>query len=171
MSNEKIIYVHTGEVKTSANGTVLKSSPIGSCIAIAAFDPLGQIGAMAHFMLPGKAPVDKDYEKAKYASNALKELITGMGMLGANKKNIEVCIVGGANVMKRKDNTIADENIVSALSLLQKRHIKIRARSIGGTKRRSVSLNMESGRVSYTVGDGDEKLLYQFMDDRRGTSG
>jgi len=164
MNGKKIIYVHTGEVKACANETILKSSPIGSCIVIAAYNTIEQIGAMAHIMLPGNAPEKKFYQKTRYVADALEELINGMNILGTKEKNIEVCLVGGANVMKRKDDTIATNNIASVNVLLKKRNIIIRAKSVGGTKRRSVSLNVETGCVNYTVGDGREKLLYQFAD-------
>jgi len=158
----KDIYIHTGKVKACATDTILKSSPIGSCIVIAAYDIREQIGAMAHFMLPGKAPDRKDYQKTKYVADALDELIGGMIVLGVKEKNIEVCLAGGANVMKRNNDTIALNNIASVNELLEKRNIIIRAKSVGGTERRSVSLNVETGCVNYSVGDGAEKLLYQF---------
>ena len=162
----KNIYIHTGEVKACANDTILKSSPIGSCIVIAAYDTSEQIGAMAHFMLPGKAPERKKYQKTKYVADALEELISGMNVLGSKEKNIEVCLVGGANVMKRKDDTITRNNIASVNELLKKRNIVIKAKSVGGTERRSVSLDVETGCVNYTVGDGAEKLLYQFAENK-----
>lgn len=160
----KSIYIQTGEVKACANDTILKSSPIGSCIVIAAYDTSEQIGAMAHFMLPGKAPDKKDYQKIRYVAEALEELINGMNELGSKEKNIEVCLVGGANVIKRENDTIAGDNIASVNELLKKRNIIIRAKSVGGTERRSVSLDVETGSVNYTVGDGAEKLLYQFVE-------
>ncbi|RLD52280.1 MAG: hypothetical protein DRJ05_17560, partial [Bacteroidetes bacterium] len=159
----KNIYIQTGEVKACANDTILKSSPIGSCVVIAAYDTKEQVGAMAHFMLPGKAPDRKDYQKTRYVANALEELISGMIVLGVKEKNIEVCLVGGANVMNRKDDIIASYSIASVNELLKKRNIRIKARSVGGTERRSVSLNVKSGYVYYTVGDGAEKLLYKFV--------
>ena len=162
MDNKTNIYVHTGEVKAGVNDTILKSSPIGSCIVIAAYDKRERIGAMAHIMLPGKAPDRKECQKTRYVENALGELVNKMKIIGTEEKNIEVCLVGGANVMNRKDDTIARNNIAAVNELLKKSNIRIKAKSVGGTKRRSVSLNVETGCVNYTVGDGREKLLYQF---------
>jgi len=164
MNKKKIVYVNTGEVKTSDNGTILKSSPIGSCIVITAYDTIKKIGAMAHFMLPGKAPEKKEDQKTRYAENAMEELISEMNILGAKEKNIEVCLTGGANVMKRKNDTIAGDNIISANTLLKKRNIIIKAMSVGGTERRSVSLDVGKGLVNYTIGDGSEKVLCHFAE-------
>ncbi|OQX77720.1 MAG: hypothetical protein B6D61_06730 [Bacteroidetes bacterium 4484_249] len=162
MIEKEIIYVHTGEIKACNNGVILKSSPLGSCIVIAAYDTGKQVGAMAHFMLPGKAPERKNYLKTRYVIDALQELIDKMNVLGTKEKNIEVCLVGGANIMKRDNDTIAKDNIASVNELLRERNIKIKAESVGGTERRSVSLDVETGCVNYTVGDGAEKILYQF---------
>lgn len=38
------------------------------------------------------------------------------------------------------------------------------AESFGGIKRRSVSLNGETGYVYFTIGDEAEKLLWKFSD-------
>ncbi len=53
---EKIVNVSTGEVKVGRKGEILKSTAIGSCVVIAAYDSERNIGIMAHVMLPGRAP-------------------------------------------------------------------------------------------------------------------
>jgi len=159
---KKIIYAHTGEVKSGKKDTILRSSAIGSCLAIAAYDKNMQVGALAHVMLPGKAPEGRKNQKTRYAANALDELIIKMNLLGTKEKNIEVCLVGGANILKKKDGLIAADNIFSVEELLIKRKIKIRAKSVGGTERRSITLNVETGCVRYTIGNGAEKLLWCF---------
>ncbi|HHE37811.1 MAG TPA: hypothetical protein ENL20_04480 [Candidatus Cloacimonetes bacterium] len=159
---KKIIYAQTGEVKSGKKDTILRSSAIGSCLAIAAYDKNIQVGALAHVMLPGKAPEHKKNQKTRYAADALDELIRKMDLLGSKEKNIEVCLAGGANVLKKKDDTINRININSVEEVLKKRKIKVKARSLGGTERRSITLNVETGCVRYTVGNGAEKLLWCF---------
>ena len=152
----------TGEVKAGNKDTILKSSAIGSCIVITAYDKHSQTGALAHIMLPGNAPENRDLQKNRYASDAINELINILKLNGANENNIEVFLAGGANILKRKDDNIGQDIIVSVEELLAKRKIKIKAKSLGGTMRRSVSLDVEYGKVYYSVGDGAEKLLWKF---------
>jgi chemotaxis receptor (MCP) glutamine deamidase CheD len=84
-----------------------------------------------------------------------------MSKLGSKKDDIEVFLVGGGNVLNREDDTICKDNIESALKLLSEKQLKVRAQALGGTARRSVSLDVERGIVSYTEGNGSEKLLWK----------
>lgn len=161
--DKQIIYAMTGEVEAGDKDTILKSGAIGSCIVITAYDKHNLFGAMAHIMLPGKAPENKNTQKTKYTKDAIDELINLLKLNGATE-NIEVCLAGGANVLKRKDDNIAQNIIDSVLENLKNMNIEILAKSLGGTTRRSVSLDVETGCVYITVGDGTEEILWNFSD-------
>lgn len=158
---KETIYVLTGEVKAGNKSAILSSNAIGSCIVIAAYDAKEKVGVLAHIMLPGKAQTNKETHKNRYAANAIEELIRRMNMLGTKGNNIEVCLVGGANVLKKKDDATGLNNLSSVNDILKKERIKIKAKSVGGTERRSISLDVEKGSIYYSVGDGIEKLLWQ----------
>ncbi len=154
-----IIDVNTGQVKLGKGEVILRSLAIGSCVAIAAYDSSAGIGAMAHTMLPGRAP-EKFLEKAKYAANAIDIMIGMMLDVGSQKADIEVCLVGAGNVLKKEDDTICHANMQSTTRLLDERDIPIRATVLGGTERKSIFLDIETGNVSYRKGDGQEELLW-----------
>ena len=78
-----------------------------------------------------------------------------------NKGNIEACIVGGANVLKRENDTIGKDNLDSIMKILREEHINIKAKSIGGFERRTVLFDIMKGCIYYTVGDSKPKLLWQ----------
>ena len=84
-----------------------------------------------------------------------------MTHLDAHKDGIEVCLVGGGNVLERENDTICQDNITSIVELLDEKQIKIRAKAVGGIDRRSVSLNVENGSLYYTEGNAKEKLLWK----------
>ncbi|MHC4483370.1 MAG: chemotaxis protein CheD, partial [Planctomycetota bacterium] len=113
---KKTIDVNTGEVKVGGEKIVLRSLAIGSCIVIAAYDFKKKIGAMAHVMLPGRAP-KKTLQKTKYAADAVDEMVSRMTRAGSNEGDIEACLVGGGNVLKKKDETICKDNIESTTQL------------------------------------------------------
>ena len=159
---KKIIDVQIGEVEAGGAGVILQSKAIGSCIAIVAYDAAKGIGAMAHIMLPGSAPADKEpCEKTKYAADAIDAMVGRMSRLGSKNDDIEVAIVGGGNILNRKDDTICRENVKSVLELLAVKQLKIGAKALGGTSRRSVSLDVDSGIVFYAEGDGSEMQLWR----------
>jgi len=162
---KEIINVLTGEVKASNEHVIFKSSAIGSCVVVAAFDLKLMISAMAHIMLPGIAPEKSKTPKTRYAFNAIEEMINQMVKLGADTENIEVCVVGGSNVLKRPDDTICQANIDSVLNILTEKNIKIKAKSLGGTRRRSVFFDTKTSNVYHSIGGEDDKLLSCFLCD------
>jgi chemotaxis protein CheD len=157
---KEIIDVNTGEVRVGSNKTVLRSLAVGSCIVIAAYDSQHRIGAMAHVMLPGSAP-ERTEDRTKYAADAIDELIAKMHRAGASKADIEVCLVGGGNVLRKENDTICRENIRSTTQFLRERGIPVRASVLGGTERKGVFLDVETGSISYSEGDGKEKPLWK----------
>jgi chemotaxis protein CheD len=157
---KRVIDVNTGEVIVSDENVVLRSVALGSCIAIAAYHPTKKIGAMAHVMLPGRAP-EKAEEKTKYAANGIQEMIERMTGAGADRDDIQVCLVGAGNVLGKKDDTICKDNIESTKKLLEGEHITVRGTVLGGKERKGVFLDVETGRVSYTQGDEKERFLWQ----------
>lgn len=159
---KEIIDVQTGQVRADNRKVILKSKAIGSCIAVIAYDSVKNIGAIAHVMLPGRAPLDKKPpDKTKYAFDAIEAMLSRMSQLGSKTDDIEVVMAGGGNVLNRKDDTICKENIESAMELLKKKHLKIKAQAVGGTNRRSVSLDIERGIVYYSEGNGSETQLWR----------
>ncbi|GAG56927.1 unnamed protein product, partial [marine sediment metagenome] len=59
------------------------------------------------------------------------------------------------------DDTICNTNIESALELLGEKGLKVRAKAVGGTARRSVALDVERGIVSYSEGDNGKTVLWR----------
>jgi chemotaxis protein CheD len=157
---KKIIDVNTGQVRIGRGKTALRSVAIGSCIVVAAYDSNNRIGAMAHIMLPGSAP-KRSSEKTKYAANAMEHMFNSMIGAGANKDNIEACLVGAGNVLQKKDDSICRDNIESATKLLEQNQIPVRGSVLGGTQRKGVFMDVDSGRVTCTEGDGPERLLWK----------
>ena len=153
--------MQTGQVKVGRRNSILKSSAIGSCIVIAAYNSNKTVGALAHVMLPGNAPGEGDLQKTSYAADAIDEMLNRMAHLGVDNDEIEVCLVGGGNVLKRKNETICQDNVNSVIEFLQKKGIKIKAKALGGTSRRRISFDIERGSIFYAEADEDERLLWE----------
>ncbi len=156
-----IVDVNTGEVKATNEEVILRAIAIGSCVVVAAYDSRTKTAAMAHVMLPGKAPESKSFEKTKYASDAIDEMLHEMSLKGSIMEDIEVCLVGGGNVLEKEDDTVCRDNINSTSQILREKNIPIKATVLGGTKRKGVFLNVKNGCVSYTEGKKEEKVLWK----------
>jgi chemotaxis protein CheD len=161
---EKFVNVATGEVKVCKGAGVLKSTAIGSCVVIAGCNTQKNLGIMAHIMLPGRAPKNTNNESTRYAVNAIDEMINIISLKGVSIYDVGVCLVGAANVLEKHDDSICKNNIKSITQLLKEKNIPVRASVLGGTKRKSVSVNVESGNIYYTEGDAEEKLLWKSAD-------
>ena len=156
----KFVDVSTGEVQLASGEVTLRSIAIGSCVVVAAYDSARRVGALAHVMLPGKVPWGKEAEKTRYASDAIDELISQMAKAGSDISRIEAVLVGGGNVLQKQDDTVCRDNIESTISILAQKSVPIRAAILGGTRRKGIFFDVESGCVSYTQGDDREKLLW-----------
>jgi len=154
-------YVNTGQVCSGGIETILNSGAIGSCIVITAFDSGKKIGAMAHVMLPGTAPVNNQLNDTRYAANAIEEMLSQLNIFEIGKENIEICLVGGANVLKRENDTIGKDNMNSVENLLREKQLEIKAKSVGGFERRTVLFDIGKGCIYYTVGDSKQIILWE----------
>lgn len=152
--------IGVGHVMVTREKIVLRALALGSCIGVSAYDPVEKIGGMAHVMLPDTAP-DKALEKNRYAANAIDEMIRRMIEMGATLSDLQVSLVGAANVLERDDDTICKNNIASVHKILENKSLPVKASVLGGTQRRSAAIDVENGEVWYTEGDGEKKLLWK----------
>lgn len=159
---KETINISTGEVKMGTNDNLLFSSGIGSCIVIVGINSEKKIGALAHFMLPGKAPDNEKQSKTKYAEDAIHRLLQELQIKENNISNFSVCLVGAGNVLQKEDDTICESNIQSIYTLLDDLKIGISATSLGGICRRSVTFDVEKGEVMITTDDSKLTLLHRF---------
>jgi len=155
--------VATGCLATGSKTGLISTSPLGSCVAVVAYDKTSKTGGIAHIMLPGKSPTEDKPEENKYAENAIENLLDALKSSGSNKANIEICLVGGANVLRKENDTIADNLIFSIFEIMERKKLSIKKTSIGGYERRTAKLWLHSGRVTFTLGDKSEEELFNFI--------
>ena len=98
VSNKTTILVGLGEVKISKDPeTALACLGLGSWVAITAFDPVANIGGMAHVVLP--ASRGRSGEKAgRYADIAVPQLLETLRKRGAVDSRMVINLVGGAQM-------------------------------------------------------------------------
>jgi len=154
------VEVPTGEVKASSQGA-LQASAIGSCVVVAACDPKARIGGLAHVMLPGRAPQGQPQGKTRYALDAIEALVLAMTALGAEERRLEICLIGGANVLMKDDDAICETNIRSVTKVLEERGLNVLSTELGGTTRRGASMDVDKGTVSCTVGDSPRRVIWK----------
>jgi chemotaxis protein CheD len=155
----EIIDIHTGQIAVRGGRCILRAMALGSCVAVAAYDPRARIAGMAHIMLPGGTP-QRGANDPRYAVYGIGALLDRMIEAGCDAGAIEVCLVGGGNVLRDERDSICWDNIRSVMAILQEKNIPIRASVLGGNERKSAVLDAETGRVSFSEGNGALQELW-----------
>lgn len=166
--NQTVSLVSTGQLRTGSKNGIIKTSPLGSCVAVIAFDKTTKIGGIAHVMLPGKLLKNNKSEENKYAENAIANLLLELNLKGALDLNIELCLVGGANVLKRENDTIAENLISCILRIIKQKELNVKKTSLGGYERRTAKLSLHSGIVTFSTGNKNEEMLFNFINNNAG---
>lgn len=150
--------VHTGDVQYAVRGALLRSNAIGSCVVVIVYNDIKGIAGMAHILLPGHSA--KGTENFKYAGDAINSMLTNMKREDS-VSDIWGFIVGGANVLKRENDDIGENNIFFAQNYLRKKGVEIITQSTGGTKRRSVEFDIEKQCIYFSIGDSEKMILWK----------
>ena len=121
---------------------------LGSCIGICLYDPGIKLAGMIHIMLPN-APAGSDGNVFKYADTGIAETLRKMEVFGAIRRRIFAKIAGGAKMFEvmgdGKFGNIGQRNIEMVQQELQKHHIILKSKDVGGTTARTLFFNAENG--------------------------
>lgn len=153
-----IINLNIGEVKVAKPPARLRTSALGSCVAVVIYDNVEQIGGMAHVMLPSTDNYLRGDGLLKYADEAIPFLIKLIVDAGANRYGLHARLVGGAMIVDDSID-IGSQVIKSCQDILYKYGIEIVAQRIGGRENRSVILDTATGTLWYSENGGVERAL------------
>ncbi|PLX04516.1 MAG: hypothetical protein C0595_02990 [Marinilabiliales bacterium] len=156
---KKTVYVNTGALAFGSENVILNSGAIGSCVVVTIFDKEKRIGAMAHIMLPGESP-KKHKPSNKYAANAIRNLHNYFVETTSKSENLICCIVGGANVLRKKDDRLCRDIIKSVEEEILKNNLIISKRNVGDELRRTMQFDTSTGDVFYSIGNSGLSLLW-----------
>ncbi len=122
---------------------------LGSCVAVILYDPGYKTGGIVHVLLP-KAPTPCDAAE-KYADTGTAKLIHEILLNGANKERLVAKLVGGAQMFKNLNISLADigrQNSLQARKVLREHSIKVVAEDLEGDRGRSAYFDSSTGKVT-----------------------
>lgn len=157
--SDDLTNVGVAEIKVSDNSAILASFGLGSCVAVAMFDPLKKVGGLAHVMLPESRGKGSQATPGKFADTAVSKLLEDMLRIGARRTGIRSKIVGGSQMFEvpgaqRGDSTgekpthIGARNVVAVKRALEELGVPLVAEDTGGNYGRTVKFNTFNGEVS-----------------------
>ena len=139
-----------GEYFVSGDDLVI-NTVLGSCVAVALYDPKLKIAGLNHFMLAESRTVpdpDSFFKIERYGLYAMEALLNGLMKLGSNRNSLQAKIFGGSSVLETNNTLdIGADNIRFAEKYLETEKIPILNRDTGGTRARRIYLYPQSFRV------------------------
>ena len=157
----EVVNVGVAELKTGSNSCVLASFGLGSCVAVAMFDPFKKIGGLAHVMLPeSRGKEAPEGANGKFADVAVPILVEELIQIGARRNRLKCKIIGGAQMfeipgVQKRENAlitgppahIGARNIEAVKNELEKLRIPLIGEDTGGNYGRTVKFNSSTGEV------------------------
>jgi len=145
------IIVGMSDMRTSANPEdVLITYSLGSCIGICAYDPIGKIGGILHFMLPESA-LDRTRARNNpymFADTGIPALLTVVSGLGAKPRRLKIVVAGGAQILAPEGLfRIGRQNYAATKRLFEAHRIVSDFEDVGGVINRTMTLKIKTGSV------------------------
>lgn len=138
-----------GEYYVSAQQGEAIATTLGSCVSACIRDKVFGIGGMNHFMLPIKSEHASDdwmSSATRYGSYAMEHLINEILKQGGHRKNLEVKLTGGGQIMKNMSD-VGARNIEFVLEYLGLEGIPVEAQDLGDIYPRKVLYYPDTGRL------------------------
>lgn len=132
-------------------GQELIGTVLGSCVSACIRDPRAGLGGMNHFLLPEGGTAgrwgDTDVDLAhRYGSFAMEHLINDLIKNGAERRRLEIKIVGGGRMLERMTD-VGARNIEFVREYLRKEGFQLAGEDLGGNHPRRVFYDTVTGRV------------------------
>lgn len=140
-----------GEMYVSAQGEMI-STVLGSCVSACIRDKVIGVGGMNHFMLPASGSNGDSWDggaasaSMRYGNWAMEFLINEILKQGGNKRNFEVKIFGGGQVLKNMTD-IGRRNIDFVRAFLFREGLSVCAEDLGDCFPRKVLYFPDTGAV------------------------
>lgn len=155
--------VHIGDVKVAHGSSLLYTVGLGSCVAIALYDPYEHIGGLAHAMLPHPETGRRDAPPGRFATTAVAALVELMEARGASRTRLQARLAGGASmfrdILDREGLKLGRRNVDAARDALSDAGVDVVAEDVLGTYGRSVFLRTADGQLLVTAVNHDDVYL------------
>jgi len=140
-----------GEFYVSKSGEMIVTV-LGSCISACIRDVQLGIGGMNHFMLPKQGEHSSEQwghsnsSASRYGNWAMEFLINEILKLGGTRRNLEIKVFGGGNVLSNMTD-IGERNIAYVRKYIYEENFELAAEDVGDIFPRKVLYFPDTGSV------------------------
>ena len=151
-----VVKVYSGDCCVTNSENELMVTILGSCISACIRDVEKEIGGMNHFLLPYSEAMDNS--SMRYGAYAMESLINAITNLGGEKKNLEIKLFGGANVIANSKE-IGKRNCEFVESYLEKEGLPCDSKHVGGSAARRIHYYPTTGKVMMKIVEDNHDYL------------
>jgi chemotaxis protein CheD len=144
-----VVGVSEWAVSASPEDTLVTYS-LGSCVGLALYDCEAHVGGLLHAMMPVSAldPRRAETQPAMFVDTGIAMLLKGVFDLGARRRSLVATVAGGASQIDGGQTfRIGERNYTVLRRMLWKNEIFLAAEDVGGSRSRSIYLDMSGGRT------------------------
>ncbi|MDD4951642.1 MAG: chemotaxis protein CheD [Desulfovibrionaceae bacterium] len=137
-------------------GPARVSTVLGSCVAVTFHDLELGLGAIFHALLPRSAELEPQGLGAswvfRYVDSSIRFLAARFEALGLERRNIQVKVFGGANLLSRAGSgpwphCVGQRNAEVAFAELKALGFRVKAHDVGGRQGRKIIFSTADGEV------------------------
>ena len=145
------VVVGVGDMAVANNPQItLSTYALGSCVAVAAYDPALKAGGLLHLMLPDSSisPAKASAQPAMFANTGLPLLFRALNGIKVERSRMRLILAGGASMLCNSDMfKIGERNIKAVSDYLGANGYSARHSVLGGTNNRTLHLDLATGAV------------------------
>jgi chemotaxis protein CheD len=146
-ANPQLLVAGIGEMVVTADvDSQLVAYGLGSCVALALWDPRARVGGLAHFMLPSGSA---DGPPVKFVETGMAAFLAAFEAHGGSPRRAQIKAAGGAAMLALSASGLAigRRNAQAVETALEERGLALHASDLGGNAGRTVQLDVASGRL------------------------
>ncbi len=143
---------------------MLVSYGLGSCVGIAAWDPVTRVAGLIHILLPEPAAHDRAPSPARFATTGIPHLIGELTSAGAVPARLRVVAAGGAQMLAALAiggvaKGIGARNSEVVQATLEQTGLRLAAHDFGGSAGRTIGLCVATGIAWVRAAGGQPRDL------------
>lgn len=147
----RTVEVRMGEFRTSGDAdVVLETSSLGSCVAVALYDPAARVAGLCHILLDRERRFT-GAARERCADAAIPAALAEMAALGASPARVVAHLAGGGNMFRCLTDPVYDVgawNVAAAREVLEALGIPIVTADVGGSAPRRLRIEVATGVAS-----------------------
>ncbi|MDA3962330.1 MAG: chemotaxis protein CheD [Planctomycetota bacterium] len=129
---------------------VLATYSLGSCVGVAAFDPVAAVAGLLHAQIPlsRQDPKQAASWPARFTDTGMLALLDGLYARGAKADRLVVKAAGGSSLLDEEGRfRIGERNIAVLRKVLWRNAIALSASDLGGSHPRTMYFHVRDGRL------------------------